>query len=596
MTARGLTDLRALLARLEQTGELRRVSCPVDPDQELPEIHRGVIAAGGPALFFERVVGSPYPVVTNLFGTRRRVDIAFGLHGPKLIAEAAQLASSGALPNWKTLLKHRTLPLALLRLGTRTTRRASVTAVCDQPPRLTELPFLKVWPDDGGFFMTLPLVFTADPETGVMNLGMYRLQRYDDTTTGMHWQLGKGGGFHYHHAEQRGQSLPVAVATGGAPALTLGAITPLPEGVPEMLLASLVAGQKLPVWKEPLTGYHLPANSEFVLAGEVPPQERRPEGPFGDHYGYYSLQHDYPVFHCQRVYHRRDAIYPATVVGKPRQEDYYIGEYLQDLLRPLMLVAMPAVRDLWAYPESGFHPLLAATVRDRYPREALIAGLRILGEGQLSLTKVLLLTDQLCDLKNIREVLSAILSRSDEASSLVVLNPTALDSLDYSGPAVNRGSKLIWSGVGAQKRHLPEGWQGDLPAPFTGAQAFSPGCLVVSGADHRSEPGLGQQAAQSACFADWPLVVLCDQLEAIQSDQTAFLWSVLTRFDPARDLYARHQKIVDNSIRYEYPIVWDARWKDWYPAELSADPAIATQVRQRWSDYFPAGDVTYGGG
>ena len=255
------------------------------------------------------------------------------------------------------------------------------------------MPALQLWPEDGGPFVTLPLVYTEHPDGHGHNLGMYRMQVHGPATTGMHWQIGKGGGFHYQLAEQRGQALPVTVFLGGPPALMLSAIAPLPENVPELLLASLIAGRRLPL-VEGAAPHPLVADAEFALIGEVAPHVRQPEGPFGDHYGYYSLQHDYPVFNVRRLAHRHDAIYPATVVGKPRQEDFFIGDLLQDLLSPLFPLVMPAVSQLWSYGETGYHSLAAAVVKERYRREAMSSAFRILGEGQLSLTKFLLLTDQ----------------------------------------------------------------------------------------------------------------------------------------------------------------------------------------------------------
>ena len=264
--------------------------------------------------------------------------------------------------------------------------RGPVTDVVTHDVQLGALPAMTTWPDDGGPFITLPLVFTEHPDGRGHNLGMYRLQIHDARTTGMHWQIGKGGGFHYDVAEQRAKPLPVTVFLGGPPALMLSAVAPLPENVPELLLASLIAGERLTRiegdWPHPLV-----AAAEFALIGEVTPHERRPEGPFGDHYGYYSLCHDYPVFHVATVARRRDAIFPATVVGKPRQEDFFIGDLLQELLSPLFPLVMPAVEKLWSYGETGYHSLSAAVVKQRYAREAMSSAFRILGEGQLSLTK-----------------------------------------------------------------------------------------------------------------------------------------------------------------------------------------------------------------
>ena len=247
---------------------------------------------------------------------------------------------------------------------------------------LTRLPVLTTWEMDGGPFLTLPLVYTEHPEGHGHNLGIYRGQIYDRAHSGMHWQIGKGGGFHYAVAESRGEALPANIFLGGPPALILAALAPLPENVPELLLASLVLGKKLGLASNPAGPLPLVGNAEFALVGEVPPEERAPEGPFGDHYGYYSLKHDYPGVPLPgRCFHRKDAVFPATVVGKPRQEDFYLGDFLQELLSPIFPRVMPAVTDLWSYGETGYHSLAAAVVRQRYKREAMASAFRILGEG-----------------------------------------------------------------------------------------------------------------------------------------------------------------------------------------------------------------------
>src|SRR5215213_5145272 len=300
-------NLRSFLELLRTESDLVEVEAEVDPDLELAEVHRRVIERGGPALLFKSVKGSRYPVVTNLFGAERRIGWAFGPRPEALVKQAVHVAESLLPPKPAALWQHRALALEALKLGTKKVGRAPVTEVVERPARLDELPVLTTWQEDGGPFFTLPLVYTEHPETRKHNLGMYRMQRFDAATTGMHWQIHKGGGFHYH------------------------------EDVPELVLASVLAGEKIRVTDSPLEGHphRLVAEAEFALVGRVPPRERRPEGPFGDHYGYYSLQHDYPVFNVEAVYHRRDAVYPATVVGRPRQEDFFIGDYLQKLLSPL---------------------------------------------------------------------------------------------------------------------------------------------------------------------------------------------------------------------------------------------------------------------
>ena len=392
-------DLRHFMEQLRQDKDLVEVHVPVDANQEAAEIHRRVVAAGGPALLFTNVIGAKFPLVTNLFGTQRRAQLAFGARPQRLIHRLVDLVENLLPPTPAKLWGARDLGFELLKVGVRKGRRGPVMEVVTDDVRLDTLPALTTWPDDGGPFITLPLVYTEHPDGRGHNLGMYRLQIHDGRSTGMHWQIGKGGGFHYQVAEGRGEPLPVTVFLGGPPALILSAIAPLPENIPELMLASLIAGERMKLSTGP-SGHPLVSNAEFAFVGEVHPKVRRPEGPFGDHYGYYSLKHDYPVFKVQTVAHRRDAIYPATVVGKPRQEDFFIGDLLQELLSPLFPLVMPAVERLWSYGETGYHSLSAAVVKQRYAREAMASAFRILGEGQLSLTKFLLVTDQLVDLKD----------------------------------------------------------------------------------------------------------------------------------------------------------------------------------------------------
>ena len=283
------------------------------------------------------------------------------------------------------------------------------------------------------------------------------------------------------------------------------------------------------------------AEAEFALVGQVPPRERRPEGPFGDHYGYYSLQHDYPVFHVEAVFHRRDAIYPATVVGKPRQEDFFIGDYLQKLLSPLFPLVMPSVRDLWSYGETGFHSLAAAVVRERYKREALVSGFRILGEGQLSLTKFLILTDTPQDLRDFPQLLEHVLARARFESDLFVFSNISMDTLDYTSGKVNEGSKAILLGLGEAVRELPREFRGELPRGVTRAEVFCGGCLVVEGLPYAEDSELAARLARESAFAGWPLVVLHDDA-GVARKASDFLWATWTRFEPAADIYAAEMR------------------------------------------------------
>lgn len=592
-----LLDLRQFLHRLRQRGDLVEIEAEVDPHLEAAEIHRRVIAAGGPALLFRNLRGHEGAAVTNLFGRADRVDLAFGDGPAELVRRIAALPHELMPPSLGRLWGQRDLAGRMLKLGMRRTRSAPVLDRQERPPRAGAMPLLQTWKDDGGPFITLPLVYTRHPDgpaAGAPNLGMYRMQRYDDERFGMHWQIGKGGGFHYQVAEARDEALPVNVFLGGPPALILAAVAPLPENVPELMLASLLAGEKLPLADNPHGPLPLVATCETVLVGEVPPHERRAEGPFGDHYGYYSLVHDYPVFHVRARLSRSDAILPATVVGKPRQEDFYIGDYLQELLSPVFPLVMPNVTDLWSYGETGYHSLSAAVVKQRYKREAMAAAFRILGEGQLSLTKFLLVLDRPRDLKDFRGTLTHVLERCDMRTDLYLFGNLSMDTLDYNGPQVNEGSKGVLLGVGEPIRELPTRFEGELPRGLRRAEPFCPGCLVLEGSPAAEEPDLGADVAGHPAFRDWPLLVLVDDAAQAVRSEFNFLWVTFTRFEPAADTHAVSVSLERHHPSFRAPVLIDARLKPGFPDELFCDEETARRVEARWSEYFPEGGVEMG--
>ena len=580
-------NLRSFIQTLRKENEIIEIETEVDPYLEIAEIHRRVIDAQGKALLFKTVKNSKYPVVTNLFGTNKRIDLAFGKKPQELVKKAVEAVEVLLPPKPKELWQYRDLAFSALKLGTKKVGRAPLLEVFEKEPNLEELPLLQLWHEDGGHFITLPLVYTESPTSGKHNLGMYRIQRYDKTTTGIHWQIGKGGGFHYFEAEQRNESLPVTIFLGGAPAMILAAIAPLPEDVPELVLASVLADGKIKTAPNPIKNHHrLIAEAEFAICGRVAPKVRKPEGPFGDHYGYYSLAHDYPVFEAEAIFHRKDAIYPATVVGKPRQEDFFIGDYLQELLSPLFPLVMPAVKDLWSYGETGFHSLAAAVVKERYAREALGAGFRILGEGQLSLTKFLMLTDKPQNLRDFKSLFEYILERVDWASDFFIFDRTSFDTLDYASGKINHGSKAMLVGVGDKKREPAREFRGALPVGIRQAKVFCGGCIVVEGTEYSKDKTLPERIAIGGNFNDFQIVVLHDRIE--YSDATdKFLWATWTRFNPSTDIYAKEIKVVNNHISYTAPIIIDARMKPWYPKEVESRDDIAELVDRRWREYFP---------
>ncbi len=590
-------DLRRFLSCLERAGDLARIRVPVDPNQEMTIIHHRVMAARGPALLFENVVGSPYRVVTNLFGTRRRTDLVFGGDPHELGQRVLRLSQALMPPGLKGLYRSRHDLRALSRARMRSVAAGPVMETVSDRPDLNQLPVLTCWPEDGGPFFTLPLVHTTDPENGAGNLGMYRLQRFDGQSTGMHWQIEKGGGFHFHKAAGLNRPLPVSVFLGGPPALIPAAVAPLPEGIDERLLAAYMMNRPLAVIERPTTGHRIPARAEFVLEGSVTPGDMHWEGPFGDHFGHYSHAADYPVLRVQRILARRDAIFPATVVGKPVQEDFYMGEALQAMTLPLLRMIRPAVTDLWAYPETGFHALAVMSVNERYPKEALKHTLGMLGEGQVSLTKVMITVDHQVDARDIVAVSRALWRHLDARTGIHLLAPTAQDTLDFTGPAMNTGSRLILVATPGEQGGplraeipMPVPRPIDLHPDVTGTACLGPAFLMVQVKDTLADLAPVRQALRRHAQARNFLFHIIVSADVPLDDRTMMLWGWFTRFDPLADLYPAGRTVVGNRLVFDFPIAIDARWKTGYPKPVEFDPAVALRVARMWHTLgLPAG-------
>jgi len=588
MTDATLYDLRSFLNLLKQEGDLLIIDQEVDPYLEIAEIHRRVIARQGPALLFTKVKGSVFPVVTNLFGTAKRLELAFGRRPQQFVRDLVQFTETIMPLKMKKLWDNRHLFTEGLKIGLKETREGVILENCQSPARLSSLPMLTSWKSDGGPFVTLPLVYTEHPDGRGHNLGMYRIQRHDDTTTGIHWQIHKGGGYHYHESEKLNQALPLTLYIGGPPALMLAAIAPLPEDIPELMFASLLMGKKLEMVADPRGGHHLVANAEFAIKGKVPPHIRRPEGPFGDHYGYNSLQHDYPIFQVSHLYHRHKAIYPATIVGRPKQEDFFIGDFLQELLSPLFPLVMKGVKELKTFGETGFHCLAAARIQDRYPREAFACGLRILGEGQLSLTKFLIITDGDIDITDFRKLWLHVLERIEWDRDLFVFANVSQDTLDYTGPSVNKGSKAMMMGLGKEKRReLPGSFSGTLPPSCLRPVVFMPGTLVLQGSTYQETPELAAQLCQWEGLARWPVIILVDNSTDATCSMQEFLWTLFTRFEPAADIHGAATTVQRFHVGLTPPIVFDCRLKPWYTDVLEVDEATKTLVDKRIHSLLP---------
>jgi 4-hydroxybenzoate decarboxylase subunit C len=582
-------NLRSYLQTLQREGELKVVEESIDPHLDLAEIQRRVVARRGPALLFAKVSGTDFPVVANLFGTRRRIELAFGENPIRFVRRVVEAAHSLMPPKLSRLWEFRDLARDALSLGTRAVKTGPAIDTLIRPARLTMLPQIKSWPKDGGAFLTLPLVYSEHPGTGKGNLGMYRIQLYEDTIAGMHFQIHRGIGFHYHESEQRNVPLPVNLFLGGPPALIMAAIAPLPEDIPELILAALLQGERIRLIRDrKISPLPVVAEADFTLVGSVPPRKRRLEGPFGDHYGYYSMTHEYPVFEVDRIYHRRDAVFPATVVGRPPQEDHYIGEYLQDLLSPVFPLVMNGVADVRAYDEAGVHTLAAAVVKNRYWKEAFMAALRILGEGQLSLTKFLLVTDAPLSLKEFKPLLMHILERADFASDLYVFANVAQDTLDYTSRKLNEGSKAILLGLGEKRFALREAPAAELKNPqFRKMIVFAPGVLVVEGPAWKENDHCIHELLQEEAVQGFRMIIMADNANNCAKDEASFMWTVFTRFEPAADIFALQSAVQRYHVLLSAPILLDCRVKPWFPPEVKPLAETVAKIDSLWPRIFP---------
>jgi 4-hydroxybenzoate decarboxylase subunit C len=579
-------DLRSFIDALEAAGELVRIQEEVDPNQEITIIQHRVLAAQGPALLFEKVKGCNYRVVSNLYGTPKRVAMVFGRDPKEIGEEIAGLAEKLMPPTPRSFWKNRKTILKCLNARMKNVRSGPVLDRVLEPPQLDQLPVLTCWPLDGGPFFTLPLVHTCDPESGSANMGMYRMQRYDASSTGMHWQIGKGGGFHFKKAKAMGRPLPLSVVLGGPPALTFAAIAPLPEGIDERLLASLIMGAPLEVLERTTTGHRVSARAEFVLEGSVSAGDERLEGPFGDHLGHYSHSADFPVYRVDRLLAREDAIYPATVVGKPPQEDFYIGNALQEMCIPLLKMLKHGVKELWSYAETGFHPLAVMAVEQRYGREALKHAMGILGEGQLALTKVLIVTDDDVDVRDFYAVSRALREHLDPMDGLHLLAPTAQDTLDFTGPAINFGSRLVLlANKGKDSPVRP------APSPPPAAVLVHPGIiqlraygeavLMVQVKEGASREEIQQALKENSTTSHYIFHVLVSKDVDVQDDMMA-LWGWFTRFDPYLDIHPAERVLHGNKMLLTFPLLFDATWKEGYRKPVAFDPAVEARVAEKW--------------
>lgn len=579
----------------------------VDPRLEVAEIVTRVVRAGGPAILFERVRGSRFPVAANVLGSARRCEWALGddphAIGERLLATAERILP----PTPRALWEARQTLLGGRNFRTSRTRRAAWRPA----PELTldDLPVLTCWPGDGGPFITFPLVLTAHPETGQRNLGIYRMHVYDARTTGMHWQIMKGGGYHYAAAETLGAELPVAVALGADPITLLAAVAPLPEGVDELAFAGFLRGAPSELARCTSIDAWAPASAEFVLEGVVPPRERRLEGPFGDHFGHYSHGAPFPVFHVRAIARRERPVYPAAVVGVPPQEDVAMGEAVAGVVGPLIRLVQPEVRALHAWYEAGFHNLLVVSVRQRYRKEGVKTALSLCGQGQLALTKVAIVVDEDVPPDDWDAVLEAARRHWIAADDALLIPGVPQDTLDFTSFTMNLGSKLVLdctspaggiSGDATPPRTEGAAGLDDLPggvgAPFrppeeidsrvVDSRGFGDALLVarVRERDGRTGREVAERLAASPALGryKWAAVVSDD---VPLDDQTLLLWGIFTRFDAARDVVFSSMRMEGAWPRYAGRMAIDATWKPGYPDPIVMDPEVVRRVDARWKEY-----------
>jgi 4-hydroxy-3-polyprenylbenzoate decarboxylase len=582
---RGFRTLGEFLAELERRGDLKRVTREVDWACEVTEIACREAKVEGPALLFEHVRGARFPLAVNVLAARRRVEWALGRTPAAVGAELEQLFHALPPRRFADLWRLRGSAGRLLAMRPKTLARGPAQAHA-LGADLSALPILQLWPKDGGRFLTFPLVLTEHPDTRVRNLGVYRMHVYDAKTTGMHWQIGKGGGFHFHAAEKRGDGLPVAVAVGADPATLLASVAPLPEGVDELAFAGFLRGA--PTRLAPATQLRLsvPADAEFVVEGLVQAGERRLEGPFGDHFGHYSHAADFPVFHVRNVTHRARPVFQASVVGKPPQEDKFMGEAVQEMFTGVLRVMHPEIRDLWAYFEAGFHNLLVVAVENRFAKEAKKTALALMGTGQLSLTKVIVLVDAGVDPRDRAAVFGALARNFDPAEDLILVPGVPLDTLDFTSFTMNLGSKLV---LDAQAR--PDRRPDEPPAEVADPRAFDGriaawrlawgGLLVVQLKDGADGRAVLETLVRRPEYAAVKLVAVVSADVPLDDDEL-LLWGVFTRFDCARDLLPARTETRGAWLTCRGPLGIDATWKPGYPEPVANTTELVAKVDAWW--------------
>ena len=615
----GFRTLRQCVETLREEGQLIEIDCPINPHLEIAEIQRRLFRSGGPALLFRSVLGTQHPVLINLYGTQKRVERLFSdtLDRVRRLVELKidpAAAIQRPLRYWRS-------PLDAISMVPRQVRKGRVL---DRNIPLASLPGVTGWPGDGGPFITLPAVYSEHPDAPSLknsNLGMYRVQlrgnRYEENTeVGLHYQIHRGIGVHHAAAIAKGEPLKVSIFIGGTPSMAVSAMMPLPEGLSELAFAGALAGHRIPmIHRKGRPSIY--ADADFVIEGTITPDLTKPEGPFGDHLGYYARQHDFPVMRIDNVWQREDAIWPVTVVGRPPQEDTLFGWLVHEITGPIIPTVLPGISSIHAVDAAGVHPLLLAVGSERYlpwknssrPAELLTQASAILGQGQLSLAKYLFIANQSDDPNikagDIQSFFNHVLRRVDWRRDCHFHTETTIDTLDYTGKGFNNGSKLVVAARGQPVRELPTEIPQDiqLPSGFSKPTVCMPGVLVITGPLIQPRPSLetpdekaiwgtmGQQAQwtkdierftrlihQTDDIMKWPLIVVTDDSAFSAAHLENFLWVTFTRSNPATDVHGIGEMTHQKHWGCTGPLVIDARLKPHHAPPVEEDPTVVTKV------------------
>ena len=554
-------SLEVCIRDLEKNGQLLRIKEEVDPYLEMASIQLRAYEKGASAILFEKVKGTEFRALSNLFGDVDRSRFLF--RDTMGMVQNIALLKKDPLLALKNPLKYLSTPKHLYNALPKkvSKRRAGFTETT-----IDKLPQITCWKNDGGPFITLPIVYTEDvdqPGWTKSNMGMYRIQLggndyVQNEEIGLHYQIHRGIGVHQSKANAKGQPLKVSIFVGGPPALSFSAVMPLPEGMPEFAFAGMLGGKRMRYFKE--DGYTVCADADFVITGEVQPHDVKPEGPFGDHLGYYSLKHDFPLMKVHKVYHKKNAIWPFTVVGRPPQEDTSFGAMIHELAGDTIKMELPGVKAVHAVDAAGVHPLLFAIgserytpyVKERQPAEILTQANHILGFGQMSLAKFLFIAAEE-DNKNLniddeQAFVQHILERVNWERDLHFYTKTSIDTLDYSGEGLNTGSKVVIAAAGGKRRALAHSLDamGDLPEGIKKVKWVAPGILAISCSPFESYEKahtemehwakslknlLGEQSNSL------PLLLMCDDADFVAETYNNFLWTTFTRANPSHDIY-----------------------------------------------------------